>query len=175
MNTSRDNESVEEMFDVVDGQDRVIGQAPRSRVHAQGLMHRAVHVFVLNSRDQLLVQQRSAEKDEYPLRYTSSASGHLASGESYADAAVRELWEEVGLEGGLEYQTTLPAGPATANEHSALYLLRSDATPVFDPVEILDGRYEDFGTLREQMARKPRAFTPPFLELFQWYVAQTTE
>jgi 16S rRNA (adenine1518-N6/adenine1519-N6)-dimethyltransferase len=175
MNTSPDNESVEEIFDVVDSQDRVLGQAPRSQVHAQGLMHRAVHVFVLNSRGELLVQQRSAEKDEFPLRFTSSASGHLAAGESYADAAVRELWEEVGLEGALEYQTTLPAGPTTANEHSALYLLRSDATPVFDPLEILDGRYVDFGTLREQVARSPRTFTPPFLELFQWYVGQAVE
>ena len=59
----------EEVFDVVDRLDRVLGQAPRSQVHEQGLLHRAVHVFVFNSRGQLLVQRRSAEKDEYPLRY----------------------------------------------------------------------------------------------------------
>lgn len=160
----------EEVFDVVDRLDRVLGQAPRSQVHEQGLLHRAVHVFVFNSRGQLLVQRRSAEKDEYPLRYTSSASGHLETGEAYLDAAIRELREELGLEGDLEYQTTLPAGPDTANEHSALYVLHSDATPVFDPVEILDGRYLDLDTVRQQMDREPEVFTPPFRELFYWFL-----
>ena len=86
------------------------------------------------------------------------------------DAAIRELREELGLEGDLEYQTTLPAGPDTANEHSALYVLHSDATPVFDPVEILDGRYLDLDSVRQQMDREPEVFTPPFRELFYWFL-----
>lgn len=170
MNLPVENDSGEEVFDVVDRLDQVIGQAPRSRVHEQGLLHRAVHVFVFNSRGQLLLQRRSASKDEYPLRYTSSASGHLETGESYLEAAIRELKEELGLDGGLEYQTTLPAGPATANEHSALYVLHSDTTPVFDPIEILDGQYLDLSTVRQQMEREPDVFTPPFRELLRWFL-----
>ena len=61
-----------ELFDVVDAEDRVIGQATRSEVHARGLLHRASHVFVFNSDGQLLLQQRSATKDAHPLCWTSS-------------------------------------------------------------------------------------------------------
>ena len=77
----------EEMFDVVDEQDRVIGQAPRSEVHAKKLLHRAVHIFVFNSEGKLLIHRRSATKDEYPLCYTSSASGHVSAGETYDECA----------------------------------------------------------------------------------------
>ena len=87
----------EEMFDVVDEQDRVLRQAPRSVVHAKHWLHRASHIFVFNSKDELLVHRRSATKDECPLLCTSSASGHLAAGEDYSTAAVRELEEELGL------------------------------------------------------------------------------
>lgn len=82
---------MEEIFDVCDEHDRVIGQAPRSVVHAQGLLHRAVHVFVFNSAGELLLQMRSRHKDEAPLQFTSSASGHLGAGETYEAAAPREL------------------------------------------------------------------------------------
>ena len=57
----------EEFFDVVDERDRVIGRAPRSEVHARGWLHRAVHIFVFNSRGELLVQRRSAAMDMFPL------------------------------------------------------------------------------------------------------------
>ena len=66
----RDNP--DELFDVVDADDQVIGQATRSEVHARGLMHRAAHVFVFNSSGELLLQQRSATKDAHPLCWTLS-------------------------------------------------------------------------------------------------------
>jgi len=56
----------EELFDVVDEQDRVLEQLPRSIVHARKLLHRAANVFVFNSRGALLLQFRAATKDEYP-------------------------------------------------------------------------------------------------------------
>ncbi len=77
----------EEIFDVVDENDEVVGQLPRSEVHARGLLHRAVSIFVFNSSGQLLLQLRTPTKDEYPNCYTSSASGHLSAGEDYDDAA----------------------------------------------------------------------------------------
>ena len=87
----------EEMFDVVDQDDKVLFQSPRSVVHANHWLHRAVHIFVFNSKGELLIHRRSATKDEAPLKCTSSASGHLAAGEDYATAAMRELEEELGL------------------------------------------------------------------------------
>lgn len=87
----------EEIFDVVDERDRVVGTATRSDVHARKLRHRAVHVFLFNLEGELFVQKRAATKDSFPGCYDSSASGHLSSGEDYDPCAKRELEEEVGV------------------------------------------------------------------------------
>jgi isopentenyl-diphosphate delta-isomerase type 1 len=87
----------EEIFDVVNDQDEVIGRCPRSEIHRLKLKHRAVHVLVFNSRGDLFLQKRSMKKDCFPGTWDSSASGHLDSGESYDSCAIRELGEELGL------------------------------------------------------------------------------
>ena len=87
----------EEIFDVVDDRDQVVGTATRSEVHARKLRHRAVHVFLFNLKGELFVQKRAATKDSFPGCYDSSASGHLNSGEDYDPCAKRELQEELGL------------------------------------------------------------------------------
>lgn len=156
-----------EIFDVCDAQDRVIGQAPRGEVHARRLLHRAVHIWVFNSRGDLLLHRRSAQKDEYPLCYTSSASGHLAAGEDYGVAAVRELQEELGLQGALEYVTKLPAGPETAYEHTVLYRLTSDDRPVPDPHEIESVEYLPPAEVASRLQHSPEAFSPPFVALWR--------
>lgn len=159
----------EETFDVVDAVDRVIGQAPRSEVHARGLLHRAVSVFVFNSEGMLLVQKRSATKDEFPLCYTSSASGHLDAGETYDEAAPRELQEELGLDSPLERLAKFPAGPETANEHTVLYRTITDQPPTFHPEEIESGAFYDLDEVARLLDRHPEQFTPPFRTLFHWY------
>jgi 16S rRNA (adenine1518-N6/adenine1519-N6)-dimethyltransferase len=165
----------EELFDVVDEQDRVIGQAPRSRVHAERWLHRAVHIFVFNTRGELLVHKRSASKDECPLLHTSSASGHLHSGEAYLSAAVRELAEELGLTSPLEYLHKIAGGPETSYEHSALYRTVTDATPVFDPNEIESGVYLPLERIAEWVQSRPDDFTPCFRTLFRWYCSRWAE
>src|SRR3982751_5965774 len=87
----------EEIFDVVNERDEVIDRKPRSQVHRQGLLHRAVHVLVFNSRGQVFLQKRSMKKDRQPGVWDSSCSGHLNRGEDYDACAVRELQEEIGL------------------------------------------------------------------------------
>jgi len=162
----------EEIFDVVDEEDRVIGQAPRSEVHLRKLLHRAVHIFVLNTRGELLLHKRTASKDEYPLCYTSSASGHLGSGEDYTEAAVRELEEELGLRSPIEFLKKFPGGPETAMEHSGLYRTVTDETPVPDPGEIASIEYLSLAAVHDRVLRHPEQFTPPFRTLFAWYYAQ---
>jgi len=160
----------EEMFDVVDQNDQVLFQAPRSVVHANHWLHRAVHIFVFNSRGELLVHRRSATKDEAPLKLTSSASGHLGAGEDYALAASRELEEELGLKSPVERLGILPAnGQLTSFEHSGLYRSVTDQTPVFDPEEILSGEYYTLDQVQQMIDANPDDFTHCFRALFEWY------
>ena len=165
----------EEIFDVVDADDRVVGQLPRSEVHARGLLHRAVSIFVFDERGRLLVQRRSACKDEFPLRFTSSASGHVSAGEDYDVAAVRELEEELGLRSPITRLQKFPAGPETANEHTVLYRTVTDADPVLDPGEIESARFEELDDVARQVTADPEQFTPPFRVLFHWYMLNQQE
>src|ERR1035441_8920467 len=88
----------EEIFDVVNERDEVIGQEPRGEVHRLGLMHRAVHVLVFNAAGQVFLQKGSMTKDRQPGLWDSSASGHVDAGEDYDACATRELHEEIGLQ-----------------------------------------------------------------------------
>jgi 16S rRNA (adenine1518-N6/adenine1519-N6)-dimethyltransferase len=166
-----DESTADELIDVVDRDDRVIRQERRSVVHAQGLLHRAVHVFVFNSRGQLLVQRRSASKDEFPLTYTSSASGHVGAGETYDDCAPRELKEEIGLDSPLEFLVKFPASPGTANEHTVLFRAVTDAAPTPDEHEVASLTYFDLEELQALLQVNPNAFSPPFGSLLIWYFA----
>src|SRR5438105_1676614 len=65
---------IEEIFDVVNERDEVIGQATRQEVHRKGLKHRATHVLVFNSRGKVFLQKRSVRKDRQPGLWDSSAS-----------------------------------------------------------------------------------------------------
>ena len=90
--------SDQELLDLVDADNTVIGTVDRSRVHgAPALRHRAVHVLVYDDRGHLLLQKRSAGKEIQPGKWDTSVGGHLESGESYPAAAVRETAEELGL------------------------------------------------------------------------------
>jgi isopentenyldiphosphate isomerase len=88
-----------ELFDVVDAHDQVLRQEPRADVHRQRLLHRAVHVLVFNSRGEVYLQKRSAKKDTYPNRWTTSCSGPVDAGADYDTAVLRELAEELGIKG----------------------------------------------------------------------------
>lgn len=159
-----------ELFDICDDQDNVIGQAPRARVHAQGLLHRAVHIWVWRSDGRMLVHLRSERKDEFPLCYTSSASGHVDAGEDYETAAHRELKEELGLNGELKFQVKLSASEETANEHTVLYFLHSDAPVNPDPEEIAAVEYFQKHELSELYGQQPARLSPPFKSLLKWWL-----
>ncbi len=162
----------EELFDVVNEDDVVIDTLPRSVVHARRLQHRAVSIFVLNGRGELLIHRRSATKDEYPLLFTSSASGHVTAGETYDETAPRELQEELGITATLRHIATFPASPETANEFTAFYEAITDDVPIPDPGEIAEIEWCDVATLVQRVEEHPEEFTPPFRLLFRWWVEQ---
>ena len=90
----------EERFDIVDSKTGVptgVTQ-PRSKVHREGLYHRAVHCWILDPlRGELLLQRRAKEKDSWPDRWDISCAGHLSAGDDSITAALREVEEELGV------------------------------------------------------------------------------
>jgi len=134
----------DELLDVVDALDRVIGVATRGEIHARGLMHRAVHILVFDGRGRVFLQKRSMAKDEQPGLWDTSAAGHVDSGEGYAECARRELAEELGIDAAapsIEALFKLPATAVTGYEHCMVYRLVHDGALRLDPVEIEAGEW----------------------------------
>lgn len=119
----------DEVFDVVDGRNRVIGRERRSVIHSRGLLHRAAHLLWLRDDGRLCLQRRSYRKDSCPGLISTSCAGHLDAGEDYLSAMVRELREENGVSvqpGRLGRVDAAPAHPDLGNEFVEVFLLRGD-------------------------------------------------
>lgn len=87
-----------ELVDIVDDDDRVIATVTRKEMRAGRLQHRAVSVAVMGSDRRLLVHRRADDKDVWPGMWDMAAGGVVAAGETYEDAAHRELSEELGVD-----------------------------------------------------------------------------
>jgi isopentenyldiphosphate isomerase len=88
----------EELVDIVDADDQVLAVVPRSRMRAENLRHRSVGIMIVNHVGEILIHRRADTKDVWPGWWDLAVGGVVASGESYDDAARRELAEEVGVE-----------------------------------------------------------------------------
>jgi len=155
-----------EIFDVVDSQDQVIGQATRGEVHARGLLHRAVHILVFDSEGNLFLQKRAWTKDENPGFWDTSAAGHVNAGEDYRTCAHRELREELGISENLEFSTKFTAGPETLWEHVEVYYCSTDQKITPNPREITDGRFWSPDDLKKAVEERSGRFTSTFLLIF---------
>jgi 16S rRNA (adenine1518-N6/adenine1519-N6)-dimethyltransferase len=155
----------DELFDVVDENDQVIGRERRADVHARDLLHRAVHVFVWNKYGEIFLQKRSRLKDKHPGVWDSSASGHLDSGEGYDACATRELGEELGIHGVSPRRVaSIRACPATGWEFVHLYHADWSGNPRFPCAEIECGLWIHPRDLEPWLQARPRDFAPGFLE-----------
>lgn len=83
---------------IVDENDKPIGQADMPEAHKKGLIHRIVRVMVENHKGEILVQKRSPKMRRWPNCWDNSAAGHVDVGEDYLTAAKRELAEELGID-----------------------------------------------------------------------------
>jgi isopentenyldiphosphate isomerase len=159
----------EEIFNVVNERDEVVGRAPRREVHAKGLMHRAVHVLVFNARGEVFLQKRSMKKDTARGKWDSSASGHLDSGEDYDVCAVRELREEIGLQ--------LPSVPGrilrveackeTGWEFVWVYRCASEGPFTLHPDEIERGDWFSPHKVSQWIRERPEDFASAFVLIWQ--------
>jgi isopentenyldiphosphate isomerase len=133
----------QELLDVVDDHDRVVGVRTRGEIHRLGLMHRSVHILVFNRNDELFLQKRSMSKDNNPGLWDSSAAGHLDSGEDYSDCAIRELAEELGVAVASPLETLfhLSASQYTGMEHCTVYRCVNDGPFRLQAEEIDEGTW----------------------------------
>lgn len=147
----------EEIFDVVDEQDEVIGAQPRREVHRLGLRHRAVHVLVFNARGELFLQQRSMLKDNWPGVWDSSASGHLDTGEAYDACALREVREEIGLTLAVAPRRLfkLPACMETGMEFCWVYRVEHEGPFALQESEVRGGGWFTGEAIDDWIARRP--------------------
>lgn len=160
-----------EIFDVVDACDRVIGQATRAEVHAGKLLHRAVHILIFTPGGDLVLQRRSLAKDSCPGLLSSSCAGHVDSGESYDFAAVRELAEELGIDvcsgKHLSFVGTQSPSPENGFEFVRIYALRH-FTGTLSPNESEIDALELFSPERLNAAiqKNPERFAPSFISVW---------
>jgi isopentenyl-diphosphate delta-isomerase len=154
----------DELFDVVDAKDRVIGQAQRGEVHAKGLWHRAVHVLVFNRAGHIFLQKRSMSKDMSPGLWDSSCAGHVDSGEDYDHAAWRELQEELGVKLDQRPARWLRFGACEDNawEFMWVYRVEHEGPFVLHPEEIERGEWVEPGVLTGKIKEDPENYCSAF-------------
>ena len=163
--------SVEEMFDVVDSSDCVIGCKTRSQVHAENLLHRSVHALAINQQKKYFLQFRGPDRDCDPSVWDSSVGGHLHSGEDYDEAILRETQEELGitLDSVPEKLFKIDASPNTGYEFCWVYRIFHEGPFKIDPNEAADGRWFTHRELEKKMEEEPQTISPSFRVIWQQF------
>lgn len=165
----------DEIVDLVDENDNVIGERLKSECHQTGLWHRVAAVFVFNSKGELLLQKRG-QNVRRPNLLTSSAGGHLHKGDSYEDGAKRELLEELGIEAPVhlitkysKVDTNYPNGEVE-REHNALYISHYDGEIKIDKNDLASTTFYSIEKIQQMIKENEFQFTPDFLIEFKHYL-----
>ena len=92
-----------EMMDIVNEKDQVIGKALKKEIYDKLLTHRIAHIFIFNKKGEILLQLRSRKMNFCPLHWSHAVGGHVRAGESFKEAALRELHEELGIDTKIDF------------------------------------------------------------------------
>jgi isopentenyldiphosphate isomerase len=170
--------SREELVDVVDDDDRVIATVRRSVMRRDRLLHRAVYVVVSDPKGRLLTHRRSDAKDIWPGWWDIAVGGVVSAGETWDEAARREVAEEIGIEtsaAGGEGRVTGGAGPLLEpigggrydddllSVLGRCYRLAIDGPVSFADGEIVEAEWVEPEALRDLLGE--RRFLPDSLAL----------
>lgn len=126
----------------VDEQDRLLGSLPRAELRERGLIGRGTFILLFNSQGELCVHRRTLSKASYPGFWDVAAGGIVGEGEDYAESAVRELHEELGVtsQQWREHGRFFFDQPGN-RLWGAVYSAVSDAPLVLQPEEVLEARF----------------------------------
>ena len=158
-----------ERFPIVDKNDRILRYARRSDAHGNNFRHRAVHILISNEAGEVYLQQRSRWKDRHPLKWDSSAAGHVTGEETYDETARRELEEELSVNVPLERILKLSASQRTDQEFIWLYRGAVSGNLKPNPAEIERGAFFPLEVIDRWVAGRPEDFALGFLECWKIY------
>ncbi len=158
---------MEEILDLVDENDRIIGNARRCDCHGDPrCLHRAVHLFVLNPQREIYLQKRSLQKRVQPGKWDTSVGGHISTGEGTVEALFREAEEELGLKC---FSPTFMYSYIMRNDFESelvnTFLCIWDSEIVPNPEEISSGRFWREDEIIASLGGC--TFTPNFEDEFQ--------
>lgn len=145
------------------------------QAHREGKLHRAISIFIFNSKGELLLQQRAAGKYHSSLLWTNTTCSHPRPGESVIDAATRRLQEEMGMACQLKeaftfiYRAELDHG-LTEHELDHVFTGQCDDEPKANPEEVERWKYISIPDLEKQITTHPEDFTEWFKICFrEWH------
>lgn len=157
---------------LVDENDQPIGLMEKIEAHQKALLHRAFSVFVINSKGEILLQQRALNKYHSPGLWTNTCCSHQREGESNLQAGKRRLQEEMGMQIPLKelfsfiYKAPFDNG-LTEHEFDHVLIGYSDDTPKINPTEVADYKWDKPEATRQDMALYPEKYTVWFRIIFE--------
>ena len=175
---------MEEQIDILDEKGNKTGKVKaKSEVHKDGDWHRTVHIWFLNSKNQLLLQRRAKQKINHPDMWDISVAGHISTGQTSEEAALREIQEEVGVEinaSELQYLFTVTSDSILNNgtyldrEFQDVYLIKKDlnlSMLTFSDREVDEVRYIDIPEFKRWIEEKKKDLlmhTDEYRQLFAY-------
>jgi len=131
-----------ELFDIVDENNKIISYATRKEAHTKGLIHRSVMFFIFNRKGELFLNKRSTKKEFDPGTYSIVLGGHVTKGDSYEETVIREAKEEAGITQKPYFLANFKSRHKDKDkENVALFYFIVDKEPVLDKNEIEKGNF----------------------------------
>lgn len=161
----------EEYVILVNENDEQTGIMPKLEAHEKALLHRAFSVFIFNSKNELMLQQRAAHKYHSPLLWTNTCCSHQRLGESNVEAGKRRLREEMGFETELKESTSfIYIAPfdngLTEHEYDHILIGNYNNSPVINTDEVADWKWMLLQDVKQDMANHPEIYTEWFKIIF---------
>ena len=161
----------EEKVILVNENDEPIGLMPKMEAHEKGVLHRAFSVFVLNEANEIMLQQRAAQKYHSPLLWTNTTCSHQREGESNIQAGTRRLREEMGFTTELKelfsfiYKAPFDNG-LTEHELDHVMIGYYNGEPEINRDEAESWKWMAIDAVKEDMQEHPEQYTVWFRIIF---------